>query len=267
MTAPLTAQVSRTVGIVRQFSLSWVAAAVLAPRLRPTQRRTVALRLARRTLRTLGIRVFSRGAPPAAGEPLLVVANHVSWLDVYVLNALLEARFVAKMETATWPLVGRITRGFEAIFIVRGSFRDAARVRGVVAAALGRGERVVVFPEATTTDGSALRTFHAALFQAAIDAGVSVLPVAIRYCRPDGALAPEAAFIDEMTFAGSLARVVRARALHAELTFGPSLATAGRTRRELAALARLYVAERLGLPDTTMEVDARTPPPLLRLAV
>jgi len=252
--------------MLRQIARAWTGATVIAPWLTPTDRRAAAVRLARRTLRTLGVRVHSRGAPPARGEPLLLVANHVSWLDVYVLNALLEARFVAKAETETWPLVGSITRGFDAIFIVRGSFRDAARVRGVVAAALGTGDRVVVFPEATTTDGGTLRRFHPALFQAAIDAGAPVLPVAIRYRRRDGSPAPEAAFIDDMTFAGSLARILRADALHAELVFGTVLASAGRTRRELAAIAREFVARALRLPATAMEPEARGRPPRFKRA-
>jgi 1-acyl-sn-glycerol-3-phosphate acyltransferase len=252
MNAPVGIQLGRGAGIVRQIARAWMGAILIAPRLGAASRRAAAVRLARRTLRTLGVRVHSRGAPPARGEPLLVVANHISWLDVYVLNALLEARFVAKSETRTWPLVGAIAHGFDAIFIVRGSFRDAARVRGVVAAALAAGERVVVFPEATTTDGSVLRHFHPALFQAAIDVGVPVLPVAMRYRRRDGSPAPEAAFVDDMTFAGSLARVVRADTLRAELVFGPLLTSVGRTRRDLAALARGFVARELHLPTTTI---------------
>jgi 1-acyl-sn-glycerol-3-phosphate acyltransferase len=266
MKAPLGTQLGRSAGIIRQIARAWMGAVMVAPRLTPAERRAAALRLARRTLRTLGVRVHSRGAPPARGEPLLVVANHISWLDVYVLNALLEARFVAKSETGTWPLIGSIAQGFDAIFIVRGSFRDAARVRGVVATALGTGERVVVFPEATTTDGTTLRRFHPALFQAAIDAGAPVLPVALRYRRRDGAPAPEAAFIDDMTFAGSLARIVRADALHAELVFGPLLSPAGRTRRELAALARDFVARALHFPAAAIEPEAPWMKPRLRRA-
>jgi 1-acyl-sn-glycerol-3-phosphate acyltransferase len=266
MNAPLGVQIVRTAGIVRQITLTWAGAVMVGPRLTPPDRQAVAVRLARRTLRTLGVQVHSQGAPAPRGEPFLLVANHISWLDVYVLNAFIAARFVAKSEASTWPVLGSITRGFEAIFIVRGSFRDAARVRGVVATALGSGERVVVFPEATTTDGSTLRRFHPALFQAAIDARVPVLPVAIRYRRRDGSPAPEAAFIDDMTFAGSLARIVRAGSLRAELAFGPLLASSGRPRRELAALARGFVAERLRLSPGALEPEAPARPARMKRA-
>jgi 1-acyl-sn-glycerol-3-phosphate acyltransferase len=195
-----------------------------------------------------------------------VVANHVSWLDVYVLNAVLQARFVVKAKTSTWPIAGAIARGFEAIFVVRGSCRDAARVRGVVATTLGGGERVVVFPEATTTDGSTLGRFHPALFQAAIDAGVPVVPVAIRYARPGGAAAPEAAFVDDMTLVASLARIVRAPALRAELVFGPALAPAAGTRKEIALLARAFVAGQLGFAQRAVEPGMQARPPRFRLA-
>jgi 1-acyl-sn-glycerol-3-phosphate acyltransferase len=265
MRAPAAIRVARTLGLARELALSWAGATILTPRLDVPSRRALGLRFARRLLRTLGVAVASRGAPPARGGPLLVVANHVSWLDVYVLNAMLEARFVAKSETASWPLVGAVVRGFDAIQIVRGSFRDAYRVRGTVATVLRAGERVVVFPEATTTDGGTLGRFHPALFQAAIDAGVRVLPVALRYRRPDGSPAPEAAFVGEMTFAESLARVVGARALRAELTFLPVLETHGRTRRELAGLARELVRGRLGLPPA--QVAAETPAPRFKVAV
>ena len=225
------------------------------------------MRLARRTLRTLGVRVTSRGVLPAPGEPLLVVANHVSWLDVYVLNAVLEARFVAKSETATWPVVGTITRGFEAIFIVRESRRDAARVKDAVAAALRAGERMVVFPEATTTDGTHLGHFHPAMFQAAIDAGARVLPVALRYPGADGAPDPAPVFVGETTFLESLVRVLRAPALRAELTFGPLLSPLGRARRELARIARAMIGDALSLPACASALEAPARPRRRRLAL
>lgn len=238
----------RAPGFVREVALAWAGAALVGPRVGPAARRRMATRLARRTLRTLAVRVSRHGALPPPDQPLLVVANHVSWLDVYVLNAFLEARFVAKSETAAWPVVGTISRGFDALHIARGSCRDAARVKDRVAAALGAGERVVVFPEATTTDGSGVRRFHGAMFQAAIDAGVPVLPVALRYRRPDGTVDPTPAFVDDMTFVESLRRVLRASALHAEVTFGSPLAVRGMTRRELAAAAHQFAARTLRVP-------------------
>jgi 1-acyl-sn-glycerol-3-phosphate acyltransferase len=175
------------------------------------------------------------------------VANHVSWLDAYALGALWPARFVAKIETASWPLAGTIARRFDAMFILRGSFRDAARVKEHVAAVLAAGDSVVVFPEATTTDGTQLGRFHPALFQAAIDAGAIVQPVALRYARPDGSPCPAAAFVGDDTFAASLCRVLREPAMHVDVHVGPPLSPAGWSRRERAARAQAAVAGALRL--------------------
>lgn len=226
----------------------WLAATVVAPRLPPPARRRLARQRARRTLYAFDARLRSFGTPPPSGEPLLVVANHVSWLDVYAVGAHLDARFVAKAETRSWPVAGTITERFDSIFIVRGSFRDAYRVTNRVAAALRAGERVVVFPEATTTPGHRVRPFFGALFQAAIDARVRVLPVAIRYPDPLGHPNPSAAFIDDMTFGASLLRVLRERDLRVELHWGFPLPSRGRTRRELATAACAWIADVLATP-------------------
>jgi 1-acyl-sn-glycerol-3-phosphate acyltransferase len=194
---------------------------------------------------------------PVRGEPLLVVGNHVSWLDIYALNAVIQGRFVAKSETRQWPLVRTITRRFDAIFIVRGSFRDAARVKEVVAAALRAGEQVVVFPEGTTTDGTRLKRFHPALFEAAIEAGVRVQPVALRYPDANGRPDRRAAFIDDMSFLASLARVLQEPVLRAEITFGAPISPTGKTRQELARLARQAIAHQLGLGPWAIEPETR----------
>jgi 1-acyl-sn-glycerol-3-phosphate acyltransferase len=254
---------ARPVRVLGVFLLQWLAARWAPRRLPPEQRERVVTWLARRALAALDVRLRIIGARPPDGEPLLLVANHVSWLDVYALNAACPACFVAKTETADWPVAGTITRGFGAIFIRRGSFRDAARVKDAVAGRLRAGERVAVFPEATTTDGTRLLRFHPAMFQAARDAGVRVQPVAIRYPGPDGAPNLAAAFVGEMTFVESLRRVLREPALEVELDFAAAIPAADLGRRELAALSRGLVAASLGLPRVAIEpepVRGRTPP-------
>jgi 1-acyl-sn-glycerol-3-phosphate acyltransferase len=238
----------RGAAVVASLLLTWGVAALVAARLAPRTRRLLSAHLAQRTLAALDVHVHVTGTLPASERPRLFVANHVSWLDVYALGAWSPARFVAKIETASWPLAGTIARRFDALFIVRGSFRDAARVKARVAAALAAGDNVVVFPEATTTDGSRLGRFHPAMFQAAIEAGAVVQPVALRYRRPDGSPCPAAAFVGDDTFAASLCRVLAERAVRVHLHVGPALSPAGWTRRELAARAQAAVASALGLP-------------------
>jgi 1-acyl-sn-glycerol-3-phosphate acyltransferase len=247
----------RALATLAVMLLSWACAAGGARRLGRRRRRRLATRLAGWTLAALGVSLDLRGRRVGGTEPLLVVANHVSWLDAYVLNALYEARFVAKSETGSWPVVGTIAHAFDSLFIVRGSFRDAARVKDRVAAALRAGERVVVFPEATTTDGTRLREFRAAMFQAAVDAGVRIQPVALRYLRPNGRVNTAAAFVDDDTFVASLLRVLRDRSLRVQVRFGPPLPAAAGTRRDLAAAAHAFVADALRIPAAAVRPQLR----------
>ena len=253
----LTSSIRRTPAVAARFAGLWMMARSYAPLLDPCARRKLMEDEARRTLVALGVGIRRFGPTPPRDEPLLVVANHVSWLDVHVLSAGRGARFVAKSETRHWPVVGTVTQAFDAIFIVRSSFRSAARTKDAVAAALRAGERVVVFPEATTTDGTSVGRFYPALFQAAIDAGVRVLPVALRYVDGSGLPSRAAAFIDDMTFGGSLARVIAEPTLRAEVHFGVPLDSRGRTRRELASEARAVIARPLAL--TPLPIHSMVP--------
>jgi 1-acyl-sn-glycerol-3-phosphate acyltransferase len=248
-----------------QLIVVWLGALVLAPRLAVARRNALVARFAAGTLAILGVRVRALGAHPLRHGPVLVVANHVSWLDVYLLNAVLGGtRHVAKSEVASWPIAGTIARGFGTFFHARGSFRDAARVKDAVAASLRAGERVVVFPEGTTSDGGEVGPFHAAFFQAAVDARVPVQAVAVRYPGPGGRPDPAAAFVGDMTFVASLVRVLRRRHLQARLTFGPVLLPSDLTRRDLAALSQAFVA--LALDCTGSTAAGADPLPLRRAA-
>ena len=237
----------RITGMLLHFAVVWATAVLIATRTSRAQRQSIARELAAQTLRILGVRVRVRGAIPHA-TPVLVVANHVSWLDVYALNCLLRACFVAKREVRAWPFVGTMVAAFGALFIRRGSPRDAARVRDQITDALHRGDRVAVFPEGTTTDGTSLRRFYPALFQSAIDSGGMVQPIAIRYVDDHGQPTAAAAFIDDMTFMASLRRIAAAPRITVELHFGPPRSAVDRTRRELAADCHSWIAERLGVP-------------------
>jgi len=240
------------------FVATWLTAVGVATRCQPRRRQAIARDLAGQTLRLLGVRVRVEGALPGPGSALLV-ANHVSWLDVYAINSLLRARFIAKREVRDWPLIGRLVAAFDTFFIVRGSFRDAHRVMTRVTDVLRDGDRVVVFPEATTSDGSVVKPFHGALFQAAIDAGVPVQPVAIRYTDAAGRPTTAAAFVDDMTFAASLHAIAGAPSLSVTLTFGSPVApTAG--RRDVATATQAWIAGTLGVAALPPPARRRTPP-------
>lgn len=216
---------------------------------RGTPRRAVVEHGSASMLDAVAVDVRVRGARPLLAGPVLLVANHVSWLDVQALGAIAGTRFVAKSEVRDWPVVGALAARLGTLFIRRAHFRDAMRVKNAIAKLLVSGERVAIFPEATTTDGSRLGRFHAALVQAAIDAAIPVQPVAIRHCEADGSPTEAAAFVDDMTFVTSLGRVLTRPRLVVELTFGPPMWAADQTRRQLAARCRSFIAGVLGFAD------------------
>jgi 1-acyl-sn-glycerol-3-phosphate acyltransferase len=213
--------------------------------------RRVVERGSRSLLDAVAVEIRVRGARPLLSGPVMLVANHVSWLDVQALGAIAGTRFVAKSEVRSWPVVGGLAARLGTLFIRRGHRRDAMRVKNALARLLVTGERVAVFPEGTTTDGDRLGPFHAALLQAAIDAAVPVQPVAIRHRELDGRPSAAAAFVDDMTFATSLGRVLARPRLVVELTFGPPFWAADQTRRQLAARCRGFIANTLGLAEPT----------------
>ena len=187
----------------------------------------------RRMLAILGIGLRLHGDPPACG-PLLVVANHISWLDITVLHAVCPCRFVSKADVKHWPVIGRLATACDTLYIERESRRDAMRVVHHVAQALQAGDMVGVFPEGTTSDGSGLLPFHANLIQAAITADAPVQPLALRFRKPQGADSRSPAYVGDDSLAGSVWRTVCAAPLVAHVWVGGPQRADGRNRREWA---------------------------------
>ncbi len=239
------ARLRRAARLARHLARVYASARLRCPRLGSRARLELAAAFAREMLDALEVRPQVRGRPFPTTDPVLIVANHVSWLDMYALNAVAGARFVAKSEVRGWPFFGTIAQRFDTLFIVRGSYRDAARMRTEVARALREGARVVVFPEGTTTDGTTVGRFHPALFQSAIDARAPVQPVAIRYRDGRGAPSPAPVFVGDTTVLTSVARVIREPSLSVEVTFGPPLSPLGLTRKVLAERSRRWIGAQL----------------------
>ena len=181
---------------------------------------------------------------PAAGKRLLI-GNHVSWLDIYVLQAVTAARFVAKSELATWPVLGRLIANSGTVFIERGKRSDTLRINQTIRARLDDGAIIGVFPEGTTTDGRDVLKFHGNLLQSALDGGAEISPFCLRYTDARGNYSDAPAYIGDLSFWDSIKLVLREKKLHCELTFFTPLAQDGRNRRELAAAAEQMVRARL----------------------
>ena len=186
-------------------------------------------------LARFGIDLVVVGQAPVGG-PVLLAANHISWLDIVVIHAARHCRFVSKAELRHWPLVGVLARGAGTLFIERESRRDAMRVVHHMAERLRAGDVLAIFPEGTTSDGVNLLPFHANLFQAAISSGAPVLPMALRFV--DGAtgansLAP--CYIGDDTLIGSMWRTLCSPGISAVVAFGEPQQAEGRNRRAWAA--------------------------------
>jgi len=191
----------------------------------------------RRLLRLCRVEVEHAGGV-AALEHALVVANHVSWLDIFVINALDPCRFVAKAEIRKWPVMGWLAAGAGTVFIARGNRRELRHVFKGLVEVLQRGERVALFPEGTTGLQGQVLPFHANLFEAAIDAGVPVQPYALAYVDDRGALHPSIEYVGDTTFVDSLLRILQGPPVTARLACLAPLESVGAHRRELALAAQ-----------------------------
>ncbi|MET9452177.1 lysophospholipid acyltransferase family protein [Streptomyces cinerochromogenes] len=177
-------------------------------------------RWCRMIVRAIGVRIRVTGAAPQGGG-LLLVANHVSWLDIPLLTAVRPARMLAKTEVRRWPVAGALAARGGAMFIERDRLRALPGTVAEIAGALGAGAAVTVFPEGSTWCGRAHGRFRRAVFQAALDAGVPVQPVGLRYRQLGGGPGTAAAFVGEDTLLASLWRVARTRGLVAEVEVHP----------------------------------------------
>jgi 1-acyl-sn-glycerol-3-phosphate acyltransferase len=204
-------------------------------------------RWSRQLLRMLRLRVSVRGSLPSGRTPTLIVSNHVSWLDVWVVNSVVPVRFVAKSDIRAWPLVGFLVAGAGTIFIERQKRQDTMRTNRAIVQALMRGEHVAVFPEGTTTDGTELKPFHASLFQPAVGAGARVAVMALRYLRRDGSLDLGASYAGERSLWESLRLILAHRQLRAEVIFAATVDVRGKTRRAIALETEAAIADALAL--------------------
>ncbi len=228
-------------------------------------------RWSQRLLGILGIRLQVEGPPVAPG--CLLVANHISWVDIFVINALAPSAFVSKAEVRDWPVAGWLAARSDTVFLRRGSRGHAKVVNAEIAALLDAGRNVAVFPEGTTTDGSHVLHFHAALLQPAIAAAHAVQPLALSYHAPDGTRSRAPAYDGDVSLGQCFAAIVRAPALVARVQATAPIATdQGIDRRALAArtheaIARLSAAGLAGTSPDAQPATCQTSPSSSRTAV
>jgi len=197
----------------------------------------------------LNVRVHVEGTPPGGSAvPMMIVANHVSWLDILAINAVRTVRFVGKAEIRRWPALGWLCANNGTLFIERERRHHPARINALVVSAMRNGDIFAVFPEGRTTSGDRLLPFHASLLEPAIDCQATLWPVALRYTRADGSLCSEADYEGEKSLVDSLRLILTQRVINMDLQFLAPIDCAHRNRRELAQMASAAIASALALP-------------------
>ncbi|MGT2471987.1 lysophospholipid acyltransferase family protein [Paraburkholderia terrae] len=214
------------------------------PRASAQQRLDVNRAWSLRMLQLCGMRLVVHNDGVRLDDGVLVVANHISWIDIYVINAWRPTPFVSKAEIRKWPVVGWLAEQLGTVFIQREKRSDAKRIMHELADRLNAGELMCVFPEGTTSDGVQLLPFHANMFQAAVSASRPVQPVCMMYEDAQGRQSTAPAYIGELSLGESLDALLRGGPLTAHVYVGAPLAP-GADRRLLAAEAQASVGAAL----------------------
>lgn len=212
--------------IVRGTGLAWGVAGCLseyllrrlAGRLPEQKRIEVLHRWSLRTLPRMGITVVVSGVPPGKG---LVASNHLSYLDILVYSAVAPCAFVSKREVRGWPAVGWIATMAGTIYVDRSRRSGAHTIQPEIQAALARGLRLVLFPEGTSSNGSALLRFHSSLFQPAVDLQAPVSAASIAYTVLDGISANDACWWGDMALFPHLIKLLSRHSVSASVKFSP----------------------------------------------
>ena len=198
-------------------------------------------------LSCLAIALVVKGQRVITG-PMLLMANHISWLDITSLHAARFCRFVSKADIKQWPVIGTLATGVGTLFIERESRRDAMRVVHHMTERLRAGDVIGVFPEGTTSNGQGLLPFHANLFQAAISADAPVQPVALQFIdQANGQISLVPCYVGDDTLWASLWRTLCTPGIAVVITFGEPQLSQGRDRRAWALALRSDI-ERLRQP-------------------
>ncbi|MDR5809800.1 lysophospholipid acyltransferase family protein [Caballeronia sp. LZ019] len=213
-------------------------------------------------LRLAGMKLVVHNDDARLDAGVLVVGNHVSWIDIYVINAWRPTPFVSKAEIRKWPVVGWLAHQLGTVFVQREKRSDAKRIMHELADRLQAGEIMCVFPEGTTSDGASLLPFHANMFQAAVSASCPVQPVCLMYEDARGIQTTAPAYIGEMSLNDSLDALLRGGPVTAHLYVCDPLAP-GTDRRLLASEAQAAVQTALdrmrGAPAVVMETPVVRP--------
>lgn len=199
--------------------------------------------------------------PNLETQGTVIIANHISWLDIWLIFAIRPVRFISKADVRDWPIIGWLAQQSGTLFIRRDLRRHTATINRQAADLLAQGDCIGLFPEGTTTDGSHLLPFHSSLFQAAVIHHAPILMLAIRYHLVNGTIDTAPAYHGELTLLDSFRAVLKRQRIHVEITALGTLETQGKTRREIALAAQSAIAKHLNLPVQHKAPETPVDPP------
>ena len=240
----------RVVRLLFHLFAGMATVAWLFPFYGSARRRRAVARWSARVLAAVNVEPRVQGAAPKVRDRAAVlVANHVSWLDIALVHSVWQVRFIAKSEVRRWPLLGWLSARTGTLFIQRGKSRHAARINEAIHAAFAAGDAIGVFPEGTTSEGTGLQPFHASLLQSAVNERALVFPAALRYLDEEGRVNVNASYVGDTSLLESMRMILRERKIVAELVFLPAIDAEGKSRRELARDAHAAIEAALSRPS------------------
>ena len=186
-----------------------------------------------------GVKVQVSGHPPMTGAALWV-ANHVSWIDIFILSSVRCVAFIAKRDIRNWPVIGWLVDKAGTVFIDRTQRNSVRHVGEQMQAMFGRGQVVGLFAEGTTSTGFDVLPFHASLFEPPLRARVLIQPIALRFFYR-GQRSDRIAFVGEQSLVRNLSILLASRGACVDVEFLPALTPAdyeGWPRAQLAAATR-----------------------------
>lgn len=266
MTLPPTPKSIRLLRILRvSLHLIWgVFIASIVFRLTPKAwHNRIAQRWAQKILAMLGIHIHRHGTmPDLHTRGAIIVSNHMSWLDIWLIYSIRPVRFISKADVRSWPVIGFLAQQSGTLFIQRERRHHTAEILQQAAELLKEGDCIGLFPEGTTTDGTRLLPFHSSLFQAAVIHQAPVELFTIRYYLPDGSIDTAPAYHGNLTLVESFRNVLARRHIQVDITCLGTLDTHGKTRREITLAAETAIATHLNLPAPHKTPGTPADPPI-----
>ena len=205
-----------------------------------TKRDTLKTRWLRRFSAIVNLHISLEGELPEQG--VILVSNHISWLDIIVIGQYLPAYFVAKSDILSWPVIGYLSRQVGTIFIRRGDKQHIRATTEKMIWLLKQNSNIIAFPEGTTTKGDDVLHFHSSLFQPALLTKSAILPVALQYHGAAKELAP---FVGDDGFVPHLLKMLTLDKIEVRLCFLPAINSLGKNRQTLSLESRNLIAAKI----------------------